>query len=698
MKRTLLTTAICSTWLVAPVAAQATLEPVKFQLSEGVHGGTGLIQTPTARMREAGSMRLNYSDNQEYRFWTVSLQLFPWMESTVRYSDIRYRLYSPFPGFSGDQTLKDKAIDVKFRLLQEDYWLPEVSVGFRDFGGTGFFESEFLAASKRFGPFDLHLGLGWGYLGRQDDVTNPFCQLRDSFCQRAGGFGGRGGKIDYQNFFKGPMAVFGGIEYQTPWQPLRLQLEFEGNDYSRDRAGRPIVPDSRWNAGISYRWNNFDLNLNYQRGNTVGFAVNYEFNLHQLDQIKLDRPPLNLLSAEPVTEPVNQQRLRALLRQQAGFLVTHLRVDEEEVVVAGSQIKYRDFDESVERIGRVLATELPEHVTSYRIIETSGAFEVAEARVDANAFKVAARYETLQPDISSSYVRTSSLARPDTDWHYKAQGSGVGYGLEAFWLQMFGSPEAFYMYQGGVMPSVSWQANRNFSVSAIGKLTLLENFDKFNFKVDSEDTPLPRVRTYVREYVTRSRFTMEALFANWQQQLHPDVFVMGYGGYLESMFAGIGTELLYRPMDSQLAVGFDLNYVRQRSFENDFSLMDYSVLTGHVNLYWEPRFLDATRITLNIGRYLAKDKGVTIDFAKRFDSGIVVGAFAALTNVSAADYGEGSFTKGFYLSIPFDLMSLSPSRGSGYLPWIPIARDGGQPLNRPIKLIDVTERRSRFGG
>ena len=210
---------------------------VRVTPSQMVQGGNGLIQTPTARMRDEGGMAINYTDNGEYRFWSVNIQLYDWMEATARYTDVRTRLYSQVESFSGDQTLKDKGLDVKFRLWKESYYLPDISVGFRDFGGTGFFESEYVNASKSIGPFDFHLGLGWGYLGTADDISNPFCELKDSFCERPGGFSGRGGKVDYDQFFKGTTAFFGGVEYQTPWEPLTLKLEFEGNDYSRDRAG-----------------------------------------------------------------------------------------------------------------------------------------------------------------------------------------------------------------------------------------------------------------------------------------------------------------------------------------------------------------------------------------------------------------------------------------------------------------------------
>uniref|UniRef100_UPI002FDB37A3 YjbH domain-containing protein n=1 Tax=Arsukibacterium sp. TaxID=1977258 RepID=UPI002FDB37A3 len=330
-----------------------------------------------------------------------------------------------------------------------------------------------------------------------------------------------------------------------------------------------------------------------------------------------------------------------------------------------------------------------------RVVEYGSHMPLVEKLIDVNAFVEATTHSTLQPDLRSTYVRQApdkdalSLVKLNDD-------SGFYSGVETFWVQSFGNPEYFYMYQGGLFLGGGYRFNNNFSVNSTAKLTVLENFDKFNFKVDALESSLPRVRTYVREYITRSKFSAENLYGHWQQQLGSNLFAQAYAGYLETMYGGVGAELLYRPVDSQFALGVDLNYVKQRSYENHFGFFDYQVLTGHLNLYWQPEFIPNTRLTFNIGQFLAKDKGVNVDFAKRFDSGMIVGAYAAITNVSSAEYGEGSFTKGFYLSVPFDLFSIRPSKGRGYLPWVPIARDGGQPLNRPIKLIDITEARSGF--
>jgi hypothetical protein len=661
-----------------------------------VHGGTGLIQTPTSRMLAEGDLRVSYTDNDQYRFWSATMQLFPWLQSTVRYTDTRTRLYSPFPGFSGDQTLKDKGIDVKFRLLEESYYLPELSMGFRDFGGTGFFESEFIGLSKQAGNFNFHLNMGWGYLGTTGNTANPFCEVQDSFCNRPGGFTGRGGKIDYQRFFKGPASLFGGIEYQTPWAPLRLKLEYEGNNYKNDRAGA-LKQDSRWNIGAAYSWNDFDFSLNLQRGNTIGFGISYNFNLHTASQIKIDRPPRPLLAEtnDFSIMQVNRKRLIQDLYNQAGFVISTSDFTDEQVTLYGQQINYRNEAESIERIGRIMAYELPESVNSYHIVNTVGSIPLVETVINADAFKAQAKYQTLEPNIISTYQR-QDLSSEIIDNFEPENVAGFFSSIETFWIQTFGNPEDFYLYQAGVLLNGGYSFDGKTSVAGAIKVNLFENFDKFNFTTDSANSTLPRVRTNAREYVSDRTVTMENLFLHWNNRIAPNLYAQVYGGYLEAMFAGVGAEILYRPLDSNLSFGFDINYVKQRSFENDYDLFDYKVLTGHANIYWQPPFLEDTQVTFNIGQYLAKDKGVTVDFAKRFDSGIVVGAYAAFTNVSSEEYGEGSFTKGFYLSIPFDLFSLKPAKGQGRIPWVPIARDGGQALIRPITLYSTTEERSLF--
>lgn len=682
--------------LLSCTKAQAQEIPTNRRSTLMVQGGIGLWQTPTARMAQDGNLSINYTDNEEYRFWSATLQLFPWMESTVRYTDVRTRLYSSVPGFSGDQTLKDKGIDLKLRLLQESYYTPDISVGFRDIGGTGFFDSEFIAASKAIGPIDFHLGLGWGYLGTGDNFPNPFCEVADRFCDRADGYSGKGGTVEFGKFFKGSTSLFGGIEYLTPIEGLILKLEYEGKNYINDRAGN-LTQDSHWNVGAVYQWNDFDFSLNYQRGNTLGFGVSYKLNMHTAKQVKFDKAPRSLMNTKPASsmQKLNRKRLYNDLLTDGGFILKATHQSDDQVTFYGSQLNYRDSDEAIQRVGRIAASELPDNIKKYRIVENAGSLPILETVIDADLFKSAARIESLENDISATYTRQDPSADVLQNYHPNIT-SGLFYGAESFWIQTFGNPEDFYLYQGGLFMTGGYAFNSNFSVQGSVKATIIENFDKFNYKVDKEQTTLPRVRTYTREYVTRSKVTMESAYLSWFDRVADDTYAQAYGGYLEGMFGGVGAEVLYRPVDSNLAFGIDLNYVQQRSFENDWEFRDYKVLTGHASVYWRPSFMPDTQMIISAGQFLAKDKGVNVDFAKRFDSGMVVGAYAAFTNVSAEEYGEGSFTKGFYISIPFDLFVLESAKGRGKIPWIPIARDGGQKLNRPSELKDMTDLRAPF--
>lgn len=682
---------LCSAGSVS--AADEFAPPAFSQMN---HGGVGLIQTPTARFNSEGEFSINYQDSEEYRFWSVSLTLFPWMETTMRYSDIRTKLYSDDPGFSGDQTLKDKGIDVKFRLWQESAYLPQLAVGFRDFGGTGLFESEFVALSKRWQNLDMHLGLGFGYLGTSGNITNPFCKVADAYCTRPSGTDGKGGQVSFGKFFKGPAALYGGVEYQTPWQPLRFKLEYDSNNYLKDKAG-VLLQDSRLNVAAVYRaTENLDLNLNYQRGNTVGFGVSYRTNFDNVEQIKIAPAPRVVPEQLPATSTkVESTMLYQQLRAEVGFVVINYQLQPNEVIIEGYSTAFRHRDEFLERLGRLLAAELPETVKKYRIRELSDGAAMVETVIDAEKFVSFARRDEIDATLAQSIQRQEPTS-VNTDWQLTTENSGFYQQMDGYWIQSFGNPETFYLYQIGVVPAAGYVFNKNFSVNGALRIPLLTNFDDFTFTVDSVPSSLPRVRTYVREYVEADTVSVENIYLQAKTQLVQDWYGLAYAGLLESMYTGAGAEVLYRPVDSRLAVGIDVNYVAQRDFEDPFAVRDYRVATGHVTAYWNPEMFDDLLVKVSVGRYLAKDKGVTIDIAKRFDSGIVVGAYAAKTNVSAVEYGEGSFTKGFYLNFPFDLFSATPSTGTTSLPWVPITRDGGQPLSRPVKLYDLTEVRAPF--
>jgi len=139
-------------------------------------GETGLLEMPTARFMPEGTLKLGINSFYPYEVTSLGASPFSWMEAVFRYTEIKNQKYGPV-SYSGNQTLKDKGFDVKFRLIKERKYLPNVALGLRDLAGTGLFSAEYIVASKQIDDFDISLGIAWGALGRDGNISNPWWRL-----------------------------------------------------------------------------------------------------------------------------------------------------------------------------------------------------------------------------------------------------------------------------------------------------------------------------------------------------------------------------------------------------------------------------------------------------------------------------------------------------------------------------------------
>ncbi|MEZ9549057.1 MULTISPECIES: YjbH domain-containing protein [Vibrio] len=705
-------------------AEKSSFDDTEYKTSQMNFGGVGLMQMPTGRMAPEGEFNVSASFNNEYHFYNVSLQVMPWLETTIRYTQVQDLLYSGGTdqdcsqnSFSGCTKYTDKGIDFKLRLIEEGYYLPEVSVGMRDFGGTGLFDGEFVAATKRFGPVDFTLGMAWGYMGTSGNFTNPLCKASDKYCERPSDTKGNGGSVDFERWFKGDAAIYGGFEYQTPYKPLTLKLEYDGNDYSQDfpvvRGGVDMTQHTPWNVGAVYRFTDWgSAKVSYERGDTLTLGFDLSTNFNEMYSVWRDTETAELRpSGVEAVDDIDMGALAEQLETIAGYEQAQILVDDNSIVVKGTQVKYRDRDIALERGATVIANAVPSYIDTYRIIENDKSMELTETTVDAQAFKAAANNSYLNAQTSDA-----------TDTHELERKKSVIYhdGRERFDVsispnlaQSFGSAENFYLYSLGLYTNASFWALNNVELSGSLYVNLVDNYDKFNYEIPSDGTDqTPRVRTLFRSYVD-DPVRLDRLQLTWFEDYGSGVYTQAYGGYLESMFAGVGGEILYRPFNQNWAIGADMTAISQRDPESWFGTFDqeiqvnpddssrtYKVIdkgtTGFITGYYTPQwdFLSDTLLKVGVGKFLAGDIGTRVDFSKQFKSGVIAGAFVSLTDMTTEEYGEGSYTKGFYVSIPFDLVTVKPSSSRAGFTWLPITRDGGQVLNKQYNLFDQTDARS----
>ena len=157
----------------------------------------------------------------------------------------------------------------------------------------------------------------------------------------------------------------------------------------------------------------------------------------------------------------------------------------------------------------------------------------------------------------------------------------------------------------------------------------------------------------------------------------------------EPFFAGFGGEILYKPAKWPVGLGVDIHRVRQRSYDMRFDLLYYETTIGHGSIYFDAGGM--FDIEVNAGRYLAGDWGATATISRKFGSGWEVGGYATLTDVPFDTFGEGSFDKAIYVSLPIDWIISSPNQSRRRLTIRPITRDGGANLSSARKLYRQIE-------
>lgn len=651
-------------------------------------GSVGLLQMPSARMAEEGTISLTASRVEPYSRYSFIYQPFEWLEAGFRYSIITNRRFGQFD-FSGDRKYQDKSVDLKLRLLKETVYLPQVAIGLRDIGGTGLFSSEYFVANKRAGKFDFTLGLGFGNMASGGGISNPFRFISDEFNRRPQVNFGAGGEANTDTYFRGDAALFGGIEWQTPWRDLIVKVEVDGNDYSNEPLNNPQEQNTNINYGAVYRFNDLvDLSVSVQRGNTMGFALSFKENVSKYAVPKLSDPKPVVLTLGPRPTNTDWEKTVKLVEQQTTWNVENVqqRGSEVRLTVKNADVTYPA--KAVDKATAALHENVAEGINWFSFAYKNRGADVAEHVVDRNkwaADKTELPVEKVNGNPVASVEPNGYPYKPVHTDHDRWYSGGAGIGYE----QTFGGANG-YLFQFTAYARGEIEFTDSTWLTGRVDHVLGGTFDKFTQRGTSN---LPQVRTNFREYSVASDTKLSNLQLNHIGQLSQNHLYSLYGGYLESMFGGVGGEYLYRPMNSRWALGVDVNKVKQRAFEQDLDFRNYTVNTGHITAYVDTGFEDILA-TVSVGQYLAGDKGVTVDLSRMFDNGVKIGAYATKTNVSAEDFGEGSFDKGIYLRVPFDALFTSTVPGDASFNWVQVTRDGGAKLRRALSLFEETSTRS----
>jgi len=656
-----------------------------------VAGSTGLVYMPSARIDEEGTFRVGFSNSDPYFTTWSSISMFPWLELSARYTRI-----DDVPGIAGSPgfgDFKDKAFDAKLRLLPESRFLPEISIGAQDFTGTQLFKSQFVVVNKRFGDVDLTLGYG------KDRI--------------AGGFS--------------------GLRYNPSWnRNLGLVVEHDATDYRNDFSAALSGADQRTGGttyALEYRFGWLGTQLSYQHGD-IGANLYVSIPLMRREFVpKINEPkPYSEITSQPTLDdwrrdPSHAIRLlRELDRQQ--FKDVHIAVNKGAFEASLTNTRIRLIGRAVGRAVRTMLLLGPVDAQEIRITYTLNDLAVLTYRfTDLNELRrflntggsedqinrfVTVAFAT--PEYAERFkdVATLKFDNENTEVPIRVQygegGHAVSFRQEDRFLSgftvvpfklnfFFNDPSGAFHYDTFSQLIYRRHVGNGWFVNSAARLTLFEDVSDVT---QASNSLLPHVRSDVALYRREAnRLTLNSLLLNKYSQLGERSYGRWSAGYYEEMFAGTGGQVLYLPEKSNWAFDLSVDWLKQREPGSSFGFRDYTVVTALAGVHYRFPSVGLTT-TARIGRFLAKDDGVRLEFKRMFRSGVEIGAWYTVTNgndiTGPGSPGDPYHDKGIFMSIPLASMLTKDTQQRASLAIVDFTRDVGQMVESPGDLYRLLER------
>nr|WP_315899473.1 YjbH domain-containing protein [Phaeobacter italicus] len=687
------------TALTAPKPQAPRFKPLPAP-SLNFYGSPGLIDMPSAEMLPDGQFATTYSWFGGQSRYNLTFQATPWLSASFRYNGIK----TNGAQIAGFDTYYDRGFDVRARLWREGRYRPAVTIGLQDFAGTGIYASEYIVATKRFatpplggrgqgGQLKVTAGLGWGRLGSHGSIGS-ISGNRPAFVP-----GDTGGELSYDQWFRGDVAPFAGIEWQAN-DRWGFKAEYSSDAYALE-TGAPNVFErkSSFNFGAEYRLSpRTRLGAYYLYGSEFGITAQIQLNPKDPPQpMAVPAPvPVAPRSAWATEERhwsrdwAQSRKARTTLRdalaealKQEGLILEAITLPAggSSAELRYRNTRYRSQTQAVGRAARAMARLLPPSVETLKIVPMRGGLALSQVvlrRSDLEALEFDA--DATEALWAVTAVQEAPALAQDalvSEELYPAFATS----FSPYTAPSYFDPELPFRLDIGVDLKASYAPAPGWRIAGAIRQRFWGNVADGR----RSNSVLPRVRTDQREYAQFGT-TLENLYVARQWRMGQDLYARSTAGLFESMFGGVSGELLWKPVSSRLALGIEANYVVQRDYDQRFSFRDYKTFTGHASAYYQ---LDnGYHVQIDAGRYLAGDYGATFSLDREFANGWRVGGFFTLTDVSSEDFGEGSFDKGFRISIPLDWLLGKPGRNRFNTVVRPTQRDGGQRVEVPGRLYE----------
>ncbi|MCQ0091848.1 YjbH domain-containing protein [Roseovarius sp. M141] len=656
----------------------------------------GLIDMPTAEMAPDAQLSTTVSfygaGNSSTTRTTLTFQVLPRLSASFRYSGIGGIM--PDRGRPTFNTLYDRSFDLRYRLVNEGRYVPAIAIGLQDFIGTGLYGGEYLVATKTFNSrLRVTGGIGWGRFGSHNSFgrtgTRPKTLL------------GEGGIPTYDRWFRGDVAAFAGLSYAAT-DKLSFGVEYSSDGYDREQRDGNINRKSSFNFKASYTVSDaLSFSAYSLYGDEVGASVTVSLNPRS-PAIKggAEGAPLPVAPRAPgsaadlgwTTDSTRQSGARATLAsllEREGIALHGMDMDATRANVQIRNHRYGQRPEALGRTARAMTRSLPASVEVFTItqmVQGQPAGSVTFNRSDLEQLENAPAVDMLaRTDIADGLRYSDGITLAEDAYPRFEYAIGPFLRLSVF------DPDNPVRANAGIQARAKYHFAPGWVASGSISQKLLGDLDDVPLPGTSG---LPRVRSNVAFYSQTNTPTIDYLTLSKYGRPAKDFYSRFTVGYIERMYAGASAEILWKPVDSRLGLGAELNYVQPREFDQRLGLRTRNTTggvipewNGHASAYYDVGY--GFHGQLDVGWYLAGDFGATLAVDRVFANGWSIGAYVTKTDVSSATFGEGSFDKGIRIEVPFAWGVGTPTIQTSKTTLQSLSRDGGARLDVDGRIYDL---------
>jgi hypothetical protein len=581
--------------------------------NEANWGGTGLMEIPTARVLQDGTIRFGVGQALPFRWYTGGMGIFPGLELSGRVTEITNIPSELGPAYGAN---KDKAVDLKYQVLPESRWLPAIALGLNDFYGTQLFEAQYIAVNRQIFPFDFTLGYGTKRLE----------------------------------------GLFGGIELSLH-PKLSVMAEYNPIKYEEDKPSARGVPEganSPVDVGLRFKpYPGIHLDLSYQRGEEIGMMLYFQGDIGKPILPQRPNPP-PLVDVD--RRPFKKRDLKEMVSEiheaihKAGFAEVSVYTDGESLTGEFENTLYLSDEKAAGRVLRILLLHSPSDTKKLQAVIKRRHIPILKISVAPDHLE---KYlaEEIPEDVFRKLVSVQIAGEAEQKERIEYTQSDnpkllYGWGIKPELTSYLNDPSGFFKARVGAQPWATLDLWKDAQLHA--KLEV-----PFYSDIRSSNIPLPNaVRSDSWRYLGDDTL-FDTLLIDQIVRLSDRTFGRLSLGYLEFMYAGVGGEVLRFFGDGNLALGFQADWARKREPGSGFGLLDFDVYDILANAYYHFTPLGITFLA-QYGRFLAGDVGWLFTVSRQYDTGVTIGGWYSFTDTrDLAEYNKGYNEKGVFITLPF---------------------------------------------